>query len=56
MNWPAGLGRAAHPNNTFASGGRGVYLSPQLGPTIDPATVADLDRVFAQLMFGEFIV
>jgi hypothetical protein len=32
-----------------------VYLAPQLGPKIDPVTVADLDRVFAEQTFGEFV-
>jgi hypothetical protein len=32
-----------------------VYLSPQIGPTIDPVTVADLDRVFTEQTFGEFL-
>ena len=33
-----------------------MFLSPQTGPDIDPATVADLDRVFAERTFGEFLL
>lgn len=33
-----------------------MFLSPQLGPTIDPATEAELDRVFAEQKFGEFLL
>jgi hypothetical protein len=33
-----------------------VFLSPQIGPTIDPVTIADLDRTFAEQKFGEFVL
>lgn len=33
-----------------------VFLSPQVGPDIDPVTVTDLDRVFADRTFGEFLI
>jgi hypothetical protein len=33
-----------------------VLLSPQRGQIIDPVTEADLDRVFAEQKFGEFLL
>jgi hypothetical protein len=33
-----------------------VLLSPQVGSNIDPVTVADLDRVFTEQTFGEFLM
>lgn len=33
-----------------------MFLSPQVGPDIDPVTVTDLDRVFADRTFGEFLL
>ena len=33
-----------------------VFLSPQIGSDIDPVTVGDLDRVFTEKTFGEFLL
>lgn len=33
-----------------------MFLSPQVGPNIDPVTVADLDLAFAEQTFGEFLL